>query len=44
MPLLLRRCDMNKLSWTLGNFQYIDFRRRFAAAVDEMVRALRMKR
>jgi hypothetical protein len=44
MPLLLRDCDMNRLSWTLGNFQYIDFRRDFSGAMDEMVRAIRTER
>ena len=30
-PLLLRNCDWRKLSFTLGNFQMIDFRKDFHA-------------
>jgi len=36
-PLLLKGCDIEKLSWTLSGFQQIDFRKRFDEGCRELV-------
>src|SRR5437588_192032 len=37
-PLLARTCDWRKLSFTLGNFQFVDFRKSFDAGCRELLR------
>jgi hypothetical protein len=38
-PLLSRSCEWKKLSFTLGNFQMVDFRRSFEAGCRQLLQA-----
>lgn len=38
IPALFRRCDFDKLSWTLSSFQLVDFTRDFDAGCRELLR------
>jgi len=38
VPILYRRCDLDKLSWTLSAFQWIDFRRDFHQGCTQLLR------
>lgn len=40
VPLLFRKCDFRALSWTLPQFQFVDFRRDYKAGCGELVRIL----
>jgi hypothetical protein len=42
-PLLFEPCSEKKLSWTLPNFQHIDFRRRFDEACVELLTTLQKR-
>ncbi len=37
VPLILRRCDPARVSWTLGAFQHVDFRQGFAAGLADLL-------
>lgn len=37
-PLLIRTCNIRKLSWTLSSFQHIDFRRSFSEGARQLLR------
>jgi hypothetical protein len=37
-PLIAKKCDSRKLSWTLGALQYIDFTPSFSAGARELLR------
>lgn len=37
VPLLQRTCDPERISWTLGAFQHVDFRRDFDAGCDHLL-------
>jgi hypothetical protein len=36
-PLVLRSCQIDKLSWTLSGFQHIDFRKNFDAGARDLL-------
>jgi hypothetical protein len=38
VPVLLRSCDYNRLSWTLGEFQIVDFRNNFEEACRKLLK------
>ena len=37
VPLIARKCDSKKLSWTLGAFQHIDFTKSFTSGCRELL-------
>jgi hypothetical protein len=38
IPVIYRKCDQAKLSWTLSSFESIDFRKSFAVASAELLK------
>src|SRR5687768_458388 len=38
IPLLFKRCEFRSLSWTLPQFQFIDFTKDYADACDQLLR------
>jgi hypothetical protein len=44
VPLLFRKCDFRALSWTLPQFQLIDFTKNYWNAFDELLRVWKKKR
>jgi hypothetical protein len=40
VPVLLKNCSVNKLSWTLPSFQHVDFRRSFKVGTAALLRTL----
>ena len=44
VPILYRRCDYERLSWTLSSLQIINFSRGFENGCRELLRALSVKR
>jgi len=38
IPILMRDCEYRKLSWTLPQFQLIDFRKDFTRGCEELLR------
>ena len=43
IPVVFRRCDFDKLSWTLSSFQVVDFRGGFDAGCPELLRVWRVR-
>ncbi len=43
LPIVYQNCDMNRLSWTLGSYQHIDFTGRFDVGYRELMRAWGVK-
>ena len=41
VPLLVKKCEANKLSWTLDSFEHIDFARRFKPGCAGLIRLIR---
>ncbi|MBV8781889.1 MAG: toll/interleukin-1 receptor domain-containing protein [Phycisphaerae bacterium] len=39
VPLLIRKCDPSRLSWTLPGFQIVDFSRNFDSGCRELLRS-----
>jgi hypothetical protein len=39
VPVLLRQCKYNRLSWTLGEFQFIDFTKTFEAGCRTLLKS-----
>jgi hypothetical protein len=44
IPLLFKKCDFHKLSWTLPQFQIIDFTVDYERACDELLRVWKKQR
>ncbi len=44
LPLLVKTCASNKLSWTLAGFQHIDFRTRRQDATQKLLELLKTER
>ena len=38
VPIIARRCDFGKLSWTLPSFEVVDFSKDFAKGCEELLR------
>jgi hypothetical protein len=43
IPLLLKPCDAARLSWTLGEFQFVDFTKGLEAGYGQLLRVWRRK-
>jgi hypothetical protein len=41
VPLLLKSCKHEKLSWTLSSFEFVDFSKTFAAGCKDLLKSLR---
>ena len=43
IPLLLRRCDYSRLSWTLSGFEFVDFTESFTEGCKQLMRSWNKK-
>ncbi len=44
VPLLYRQCDEDSLSWTLGDYQRVDFTAGVAKGVNQLLRRWKIRR